>query len=469
MCAGIAGAGLSAWGVRALAALAAKTLPRAQDIRIDGALFAFTAVISLAAGILFGLAPAWQISRPNVNSILRAEGRGATAGRRRNALRSLLVVGQVALSVVLVIGAGLLVRNFAGLLRTNPGFDSSHLLTMNVRLSATRYQRATILAYYRDLLTNVRALPGVTAAAGATALPVNATRFSPALPEGQPAVPLGQRPVFNIQSLTPGYAAAMRAPILQGRDFSDHDETTGPRVVMVNQALARRYWPGQSAVGKHMLIGTLAFPVEIVGVLGDVRNSSLASDVKPEIYFPFTQLPGLALNLIVRTAGDPHALVRQVEQAVFTLDRDQPVTAVQTMDEVLEAGAAQPRFTTSLLAALSLAALVLAIVGIYGVIAYSVSERTQEMGIRLALGAARGDIFALVLRQGMMLAGAGIAIGIAASLALTRLLESLLYRVSVTDPLTFGGGAVLFAGVALAASYIPARRATRVDPIIALR
>jgi putative ABC transport system permease protein len=275
--------------------------------------------------------------------------------------------------------------------------------------------------------------------------------------------------VFNIQSLTPGYAAAMRVPLLQGREFNDHDEATAPRVVLVNQVLARRYWPGQSAVGKHLLIGSLGFPAEIVGVLGDVRNSSLAADVKPEIYFPFTQLPTLALNLIVRTTGDPHAMIRQVEQAVFTLDREQPVTAVQTMDELLEAGAAQPRFTTSLLAALSVAALILAIVGIYGVIAYSVSERTQEMGIRLALGAGRGDILGLVLRQGMMLAGAGIAIGIAASLALTRLMESLLYRVSVTDPLTFGVSAVLFVGVALAASYVPARRATRVDPVVALR
>jgi ABC-type antimicrobial peptide transport system permease subunit len=210
-------------------------------------------------------------------------------------------------------------------------------------------------------------------------------------------------------------------------------------------------------------------PIEIVGVLADVRNINLAADTQPEIYLPYAQLPTSSMNLVVRTAGDPHNLVNAIQMQVFEADRDQPVTAVRTMDEILEDGAAQPRFTTSLLGGLSLTALILAIVGIYGVIAYSVAERTQEMGIRLALGAARGDIFRLVLRQGLALASAGIVIGLAGALALTRLMESLLYHVSVTDPLTFGGGALLFTLVALLASYVPARRATKVDPVIALR
>jgi putative ABC transport system permease protein len=237
---------------------------------------------------------------------------------------------------------------------------------------------------------------------------------------------------------------------------------------MVNQALARLYWPHQNAVGKHIVVGLGTRPSEIVGVLSDVHNFALASDVKPEIYFPFAQLPGYSLNLIVRTERDPRSMVKPIEQSVLALDPEQPVTAVQTMDDVLETGAAQPRFTTSLLAALALAALILAVVGIYGAIGYSVSERTQEMAIRLALGAAPQHILRLVLGQGMWLAGAGIALGIAASLGLTRLLESLLYHVSPSDPLTFGAGALLFVCVALAASYVPARRAMRVDPAVTL-
>ena len=466
---GLLGAVLSAWGTRALAAMAQKTLPRAGEIHSDGLVFAFTAIVSLAAGLLFGLAPALQISRPDVNSILRAEGRGATAGRRRNALRSLLVVSQVALSVLLLIGAGLLLRNFAGLRDSKPGFRANNLLTMNVSLPPTRYPRAAQPAFYRDLFRGIAALPGVQSAAGSTALPVNPTRFSPALPEGQPQVPLAERPVFNIQSITAGYARTMGIPLVHGREFTDRDDAASPKVLLVNQTLARRYWPNQNPVGKRVLVGLGPAPSEVVGVLGDVRNMNLAADVKPELFFPYAQLPGLSLNLLVRTAGDPHTVVKSVEGAVFALDANQPVTAIQTMDEILEAGAAQPRFTTSLLAGLSLAALVLAMVGIYGVIAYSVSERTQEMGIRIALGASRGDILRLVLRQGMTLAGAGIAIGIAASLGLTRLLASLLYGVSATDPLTFAAGAALFVAVAFAASYIPAMRATRVNPIVTLR
>ena len=466
---GLLGALLSVWGTRALAAMAATTLPRAQEIHADALVFAFTAAVSLAAGVLFGLAPALEISQPDVSSILRAEGRGSTAGRRRNALRSLLVVSQVALSVLLLIGAGLLLRNFVGLRDANPGFRPGNVLTMNVSLPVARYPRPAQADFYRDLVGKIRELPGVQSAAGATALPVKPTRFTPALPEGQPEVPLAARPLFNVTSITAGYAQTMGIPVLRGREFSERDDAASPKVLLVNRTLARLYWPNESAVGKHILVGRGPAPSEVVGVLGDVRNMSMAADVKPEIYFPYAQLPGLSLNLLVRTAGEPRILVKAVEGAVFALDGNQPVTAVQTMDEVLEAGAAQPRFTASLLAGLSLTALVLAIVGIYGAIAYSVTERTQEMGIRIALGASRGDILSLVLRQGMTLAGAGIAIGIVASLALTRMLGSLLYGVSATDPLTFAACAAVFAAVALLASYIPAMRATRVDPVVTLR
>ena len=306
------------------------------------------------------------------------------------------------------------------------------------------------MAFFNELLRQVQALPGVRGAAGSTALPVNAVRFSMALPDGQPVVPLAERPIFNIQQVTPGYAAAMRIPLRHGREFTERDDANAPRVVMVNETLARRYWPNENPVGKHILLGRQPAPSEIVGVLGDVPNLAVGTDPQAEIYVPFAQLPSATQNLIVRTAGDPRGLTAAVRARVLALDRDQPVTGVQSMDEVLETGAAQPRFTTYLLGGLSATAFLLSMVGIYGVIAYSVAERTQEMGIRIALGADGRDILRLVLGHGLLLAGTGIAIGLAAAFALTRLMSSLLYHVSVTDPATFIAGPALFAAVALA-------------------
>jgi predicted permease len=414
--------------------------------------------------------PALQVSRPDLNIVLRSEGRGATGGRRHNALRNLLVVSQVALSTVLLIACGLLVRNFVQLSAASPGFDPHRLLTLGITLPPARYpDGARRVAFFDELLRQIRALPGVRAAAGTTALPVHAVRFSMALPEGQPMVPLAERPMFNIQQVTPGYAAAMRIPLRHGREFTGGDGAQAPRVVMVNEVAARRYWPRENPVGKHVLLGRQPGPSEIVGVLGDVENLAVGKDPQAEIFVPFAQIPWATQNLVVRTAGDPRSLTAAVRTCVLALDRDQPVTGVESMDEVLEAGAAQPRFTTWLLGGLAATAFLLSMVGIYGVIAYSVAERTQEMGIRIALGADGRDILRLVLGHGLLLAGTGIAIGLVAAFALTRLMTALLYRVSVTDPLTFIAGPALFAAVALAASYLPARRATRVDPATALR
>jgi putative ABC transport system permease protein len=467
---GVFGALLSSWGTRALAGLAQGTLPRASEIHTDAGVLVFTLGISIFAGFVFGLIPALQVSRPDLNTVLRSEGRGATSGRRHNVLRNLLVVSQVGLSTVLLIGAGLLVRNFVQLSTGSPGFNQQHLLTMSITLPPARYpDNPRRAAFFGELLRQVRTLPGVTAAAGTTALPVNPVRFSMALPDGQPMVPLAERPFFNIQQITPGYAAAMRIPIVAGREFTEHDDPQAPRVVVVNQTLARRYWPNESAVGKRILVGRSTASWEIVGVLGDVPNLAVGSDTQPEICLAFAQTPWPTQHLIVRTQGDPKGLVSAVRGRVLALDRDQPVTGIQSMEEVLEKGAAQPRFTTYLLGGLAATALLLAIVGIYGVIAYSVAERTQEMGIRIALGADGREILRLVMRHGIALAAAGIALGLGAAFALTRLMATLLYRVSVTDAATFVGGPVLFLAVALLASYLPARRATRVDPVIALR
>jgi putative ABC transport system permease protein len=470
MLGGALGIVFSSWATPMLASMAHDSLPRAVEIQTNGYVLWFTLAVSMAAGILFGLAPALQVSRPDLNSDLRSEGRSATSGRRRNTLRNLLVVSQVALSLVLLIGAGLLIRNFVQLRGAAPGFDPRNLLSMKISLPPARYAGAAkMTAFYDELLRSVRTVPGVLAAAESSALPDNPIRFSPSLPEGQPQVPLMERPMFNIQTISPGYVEAMRVPLVAGREFTAGDDAPAPRVVMVNETAARRFWPRDNPIGKHILVGRATTPSEVVGVLGDMRNVGVAADVQPEIYLPFAQLPWPSMHLLARTAGDPSGFVAAVRSRVLNIDRDQPVTSIQTMDEVLETAAAQPRFTTALLGVLSGTALLLAIVGIYGVISYSVSERTQEMGIRMALGAERADILRLVLRQGMALAVVGIAIGLAASLALTRLLGTMLYRVSATDPMTFAGGSLLFALVALVASYIPARGATRVDPMVALR
>jgi putative ABC transport system permease protein len=457
---GALGAGISAWATRTLAALAHGSLPDASAIRADAAVLGFTVAVSVLCGILFGLAPALQVSRPDLNAVLRAEGRGSDGGRHRNRLRSLLVVAQVALSVTLMIGAGLLLRNFIQLRTANPGFDARNLLTMKISLPPARYPRGPqMISFYDALVESVRALPGVRAAAVSSALPVNPIRVSPALPEGQPEVPLMQRPFFNIQTFTPGYVAAMRVPLMAGREFTPHDDASAPPVAMVNDTVVRRFWPGHDPIGKHILLGRQTKPVEVVGVLGDIRNDQLAADVQPEIYLPFPQLPWAAMNLVIRTSGDPHLAATAVRTRVLALDRDQPVTGVQTMDELLDNGAAQSRFSTTLLAALSALALLLAVVGIYSVIAYSVAERAAEIGIRVALGATRGDIVRMVVRQGLLLTAAGVVLGLAAAFVSTRLLASMLYDVSATDPQTFAATALLFLIVAALASYTPARRA----------
>jgi len=466
---GALGAFAGSWGTRLLTSIAEGSLPRAREIHTDPLVLAFTLAISILAGVLFGLAPAIETSRPDLNSVLRAEGRGTSSGRHSHALRNLLVVFQVALSTVLLMFAGLLVHSYLQL-PSRPGFEPRNLLTMTVALPPTRYVRGTqMTAFFDELVKRVGALPGVRAAAVTSALPVNPTRFSPALPEGQPQVDLAERPIFNIQMFSPGFVDTIRVPLLQGREFTDHDGEHDPFVVMINQSLVRRYWPNENPIGKRIWVGRVANPMQVVGVLGDIRNVNLAADPQPEIYLPFAQRPWAAMNLIVRVQGDPHLFIPAIRAAVLAIDRDQPVTAVKSMEEVLEAAAAQPRFTTWLLAALAATAVLLALIGIYGVVAYSTAQRTQEVGIRLALGARREDILRLILFQGLALAGTGMAIGIAAALLLTRLLASLLYHVTATDPLTFTAGTLLFLLVALAASLFPASRAMRVDPAVALR
>ena len=467
---GALGIGLSAWGTSALAALGQGNLPRVEEIGIDWRVMAFTAGLSLLTGVMFGLLPALQLSRQDLNPVLRAEGRGSAGGRRRNRLRSALVVAQVALSMVLLVGAGLLIRSFARLRNVSGGFDARNVLTMNIALPPARYPKGPqMAAFYDEVVQRAATMPGVASAAVCSALPVRPVRFSPVLVEGQPEVPLAARPILAIQMVSPAYFRTLRVALRQGREFTEGDNAETPLVAVVNETLARRFWRHDNPIGKHLLLGRMVKAAEVVGVAADVHNLSLAAAPEAEVYIPFPQRPWASMNLILRTAGDPHNWAVAARGAVAAVDRDQPVTAVKTMEEVLATSTAQQRFSVFLLGIFSTAALVLAAVGLYGAIAYSVAERTPEMGIRMALGATAGDIRRMIVVQGLALALAGMAIGTLAALALTRLMSGLLFQVSAADPASFAVSALLFAAIAALASYLPARRATCVDPTEALR
>ncbi len=466
---GGAGVLLAAWCMSALARFGDDPAVPLAGLHLDLRVLAFTAALSIVSSVLFGLVPALLLSRPDLNEVLRDEGRGSTAGRGRNRVRGLLVVGQVALSMLLLIASGLLLRSFVRLETTSPGFDPKNILTMRIELPPARYGTPQqMISFYQETLGQVSELHGVEAAAISSALPANPIRFSPVLFEGQPELPLPQRPFVSVQTVSPDYAKVLRVPLLRGRPFSAHDDAQAPRVVLVNETLARRFWPNQDAVGKKVWVGRQD-TAYVVGVLGDVKNISLAADTNPEVFLPFPQLPWAHLNLSVRAAGDPARLTTAIRAGIARIDKDQPVTGVETLEEILDASASQRRFTMTLLSAFAATALILALVGIYGLVAYSVAQRTGELGIRIALGASRGDILRLVVGQGLRLTLFGIAIGVAGSLALTRVLAGMLYHTSATDPLTFVLSGLLFTAAAIAAAYRPARRATRIDPTEALR
>ncbi len=470
MVSGVIGVALGQAGTRVLAAYSKSNFPQMADVSMDLRVLVFTLVISVVSGVLFGLTPSLQLSRVDLNTVLRDEGRGSAGNRKRDRARSLLVVAQVALAMVLLVGSGLLVRSFIRLRTASPGFDPQGTLTMQTYLPPARYPQAPRkIAFYMNALRNMQSVPGVQSASISTALPVLANHGTPFLFEGQPAVALGQRPVAMIQSISPDYPKTMGIAVVAGRPFTDHDDADAPPVALVNQNIVRKFWPNQNPLGKRVTVGNLPKPFEIVGVLGDVKNSGLALAPGPEVFVPYPQLASPLLFLSVRTSLDPHSLASALRAQVAAADPDQPLTEIQTMEERLELASASPRFTMLLIGIFSATAFILAAVGIYGVIAYSVAQRTQELGIRIALGAEKLDILRLVIGSGLALSLAGIAIGLAGSIALTRLMSAMLYETSATDPLILGASAALFLAVALLASYLPARRATRIDPAEALR
>jgi putative ABC transport system permease protein len=468
--AGGSGIGLSWIATRTLAVWGAGQLPQGIPIAMDLRVLLFAVLISLLTGIVFGISPALHISRVDLNGTLREEGRGTSSGQERVQMSSLLVVGQVALSLLLLIGAGLLLQSFKQLLRVDPGFDAHNILSMNVSLSTVKYSKPQQqTAFFDEVLRRVSALPGVRNAAISAALPLTWKRITPMLPEGQPEVPLSQRPFLDIEAISPQWFRTMRVPLLGGREFTVADNAQSPKVVIVNDTFARRFWPNQNPIGKHIVVGRGPDPSEVVGVSGDVKNKGLAEDTQAQLYVPFPQLPWANMNLLVRTTMSPESVTSAVRAQVAAVDSDQPITSIKTVDELVDGARQQPRFVMLMLGIFSITALALALIGIYGVLAYSVAERRQELGIRLALGAKRAHILLLIVRRGLILSGVGLAGGIVAALLLTRLMSSMLYKVGTLDLTTFALAPIAFLCVAMFASYLPARRAMKVDPAEALK
>jgi putative ABC transport system permease protein len=471
---GLLGLLLATFGVEYLLTLAPQDIPRIASVQINAQVVAFALGVSFLTAIIFGLAPALQSSKADLNEALKESGAKSQGGARSKRLRSLLVVSEVALAVVLMVGAGLLVRSFNNLQRIDPGFNPNNVFTARVALVQSKYpEGAQQKAFFEKVLARVKTLPGVESAAVVLMRPLSGTVGwdPPFVVEGQTPEEQTANPYSNYEAISPEYFQTMSIPIIKGRAFTEQDRGDQVSVVIVNEMMAKKYWPDQDPIGKRIKFGKAqsnAPWLEVVGVAKDVRYREWDA-VRPDIYVPYLQNSEYRTDFVVRTNVDPLSLTESFRREVYALDKDQAVAAVTTMDELVSTALARPRFNTLLLGIFAALALVLAMVGVYGVMAYMVTQQTHEIGIRMALGAQTSDVLRMIVVQGLKLIFIGLAIGVAGAFALTRLMSSLLYGISTTDPLTFAGVAVLLALVALFACYIPARRATRVDPMEALR
>jgi putative ABC transport system permease protein len=467
------------WGIDALLAALPEDVPRliVAGIGLDAPVLVFTLGVSILTGLLFGLAPALQASKSNLNETLKDGGR-TSAGVGRQRVRNLLVVSEVALSLLLLVSAGLLIKSFMRLQQTDLGFDPENVLTLRVPLPEARYkENGQVENFWDELLRRVRALPGVESAGLTRGLPMNGGIESGVMLEGQETTNPREVTVAVNLYAEPGYFKAMSIPLVSGRYLSEQDTKDAPLVVMVDEMFVARFSPNADPIGKRLRIGgDRAALRTIVGVFKHMKHYGADEEGRVEIYTPYRQVPAesfaaanRSLWLAVKTKGDPTSLAPAIRNEVLQMDKDQPISNVGTMEQIVAATVAPQKFATWLLAVFAAAAMLLAAIGIYGVMAYSVTQRTHEIGIRMALGAGRRDVLRMVVSQGMKLAFIGVALGLAGAFALTRLMSSLLYGVSATDPLTYGGVSLLLASVALLACLIPARKATRVDPMIALR
>ena len=469
---GVVGALCAVWGVSLLVKFAPDTLPRVDQIRVDGFVLLWTAIVSILTGVIFGLVPAWQNSRSNLNDVLRDGGRGSTESSARRRGRAVLVVTELALAVMLVTGAGLLIKSLWRLQHVDPGINSERVLTMQFSLRGQRYREERSVSEFAErFMSQTQTLPGVQAVAISNSLPPNETDFSSGFVlEGQ-ADSASSTQIAYFTMVSPDYFRVLGIPLKSGRVFSATDSADAPRVALINETLQRGYFPGQDPVGRRINTGSQREPAwsTIVGVVGDVKYNGLADAVQPAIYYPIAQNPTWGSIVIKTDLADPLSLTAAVRNEVRKIDPDLPLTNVMTMEDRLSDAVAQPRFRTTLIALFAVVALILACVGIYGVISYSVTLRTHEIGIRMALGAQTGDVLTMVIRQAIVLAVIGVALGLSASYALTSLMSKLLFGVQPTDPATFVLTAAILSITALLASYLPARRATKIDPLEALR
>jgi predicted permease len=472
---GIAGLALAFLFHRGLLALVANRLPvpRLDQVSLDFTVVAMTMGLSLATGLLFGLVPAIVSSRA-VNEALREGGRHGGGPRARRVLGA-LVAAEVALSLVLLTGAGLLIRSFARLSSINPGFRAEGLLTVRVQVPGVRYdspERSS--GFYSDVLTRIAALPGVESAAGVTFLPMGGGGIGTSFwRTDRPTPGPGQAPSTDVRPITPGFFRTMGIRQVMGRDFAAFDRTDSPAVAIVNETLVRQYLSDGDPIGKRLHVNAGQTPdrldYEVVGVVGDIKLSALDTEVRPTVYVPHTQLAMGVMTFVARTTMDPLSLVRGVGDEVHAVDPQLPLAGVQTMDQVVDSTLARPRIVTVLLATFAVMALALAAVGVYGVMAYSVAQRTQEIGVRMALGATPESLFELILGQALRLVGVGVVAGLAVAAAVTRVLSTMLYETTPLDPATFAVTAIVLTVVATLASFIPARRGTRITPVEALR
>lgn len=469
---GILGLLLANWGIELLVRLSSDNLPNHNEIGIDKWALGFTLLVSFGAGIVAGIAPAFQFSSSETNETLK-QGTGRTGGSSvKKSTREALVICEVALSLILLIGAGLMIRSFWKLQNVDPGFDTSNTLTMSVGLSPTKYPEPQQQAAFFDrLLEETRALPGIVYVGSTTTLPLTGNGSTqPFSIEGRPEQAVAEQPTAKTRYISPDYFRAMGIPLRQGRFFNDQDRENGVPVVIVSESMARRFWPGQDPIGKRL---TPSFHLkqgsrEVVGVVGDVR-AGLDSDASATMYMSYKQAPRPYMTIVARTATDPQNFIQPISKAIYTVDKEQALWDVRTMEQVLAASVSGRRFNMTLLLAFAVLALVLAAVGVYGVMNYSVMLRRRELGIRIALGARAIDVLRLVLGHGLTLTLIGVGVGLLGAYGLTRLMASLLYGVPATDSLTFVSVSSVLIVVGLLASYLPARRATKVDPMIALR
>jgi putative ABC transport system permease protein len=460
---------LAWWGTGLLLALAPEDLPRVKDVALDNRVLGFTLLVTLLTGLIFGLVPAMQASRPNMNETLKEGGRGSTGGHHR--VRSSLVVSEVALALLLLVCAGLMIRSFLRLQQVNPGFNPNNALAIAVSLPGKKYPEGDQqAAFFTQLIEKVQALPGVQAVGVTQSLPIQSDYVLGFNIQGRPPDAPGEDVSTNYYAVSPDYFKAMGIPLLRGRLFTEQDRKDAPRVALINETMAKKYFPDEDPIGKHINVtnGPERFR-EIVGIVSDVKQYGLDQPTTAQTYEPFLQTPFSGMTLVVRTEGNPTSLSAAIRGQVLAVDKDQPVSRIRPLDQIISDSVSKQRFSMTLLGVFAVLALLLAAVGLYGVMSYAVTQRTHEIGIRMALGANARDVLRLIIGHGMKLALIGVAIGLIASLILTRVMASFLFGVSATDPVTFIAISVVLSGVALAACFVPARRALKVDPMVALR